>query len=101
MPELEPGAQQGFDIAQRNGCTSCHGPQGQGGVAPAFLGLAGSDVQLDDGTTVVADASYLKRSITDPGAQKVAGYTIEMPTLSLSASEVDQIVTYLEAVGVK
>jgi cytochrome c oxidase subunit 2 len=58
-------------------------------------------VPLDDGTTVVADTDYLKRSISDPKAQKVAGYTIEMPNLSLPDAEIDQIVTYLEAVGTK
>ena len=99
--KLSPAAQEGFDVAQRSGCTSCHGPQGQGGVAPPFIGLAGSDVTLADGTTVVADDAYLERSIKEPQAQMVDGYNIQMPTISLSDGDVDKIVTYLDAVGAK
>ena len=99
--KLSPAAQEGFDVAQRSGCTSCHGPQGQGGVAPPFIGLAGSDVTLADGTTVIADDAYLERSIKEPQAQMVDGYNIQMPTISLSDGDVDKIVTYLDAVGAK
>jgi cytochrome c oxidase subunit 2 len=53
-------------------------------------------VELDDGTTVVADAAYLRRSVVDPQAQLVEGYTVFMPTVDLNADEVDAIVAYIE-----
>ena len=89
-------AQQGKKTANDNGCASCHGANGQGGVGPTWVGLAGSEVELVDGTTVVADEEYLLRSILDPDAEKVAGYTIAMPQNGLSEAQAADIVTYIQ-----
>jgi cytochrome c oxidase subunit 2 len=93
--ELSPTAEAGRKLTRTNGCASCHGSNGEGGVGPAYVGLFGSEVPLDDGTSVLADEAYLRKSITDPGAQKVAGYGLPMPTNSLSEAEIDQIVAYI------
>lgn len=82
-----------------SGCAACHGRDGEGGVGPAWVGLAGSERTLDDGRTLVADVDYLRRSITDPGADVVAGYTIRMPVAALSETEVDDLVTYIQVLG--
>lgn len=89
----------GLEVARASGCLSCHGAGGGGGVGPSWVGVAGSEVTLDDGTTVVADGAYLRLAITDPGAQKVAGYTIDMPQNTLTAEEVDAVVAYIEGLG--
>lgn len=94
-PTLSPTAEQGRSVARTNGCASCHGADGGGGVGPAFAGLFGSEVPLDDGTTATADETYLRRSIDEPGAQKVAGYALNMPTNNLSDAEIDQVVAYI------
>ncbi len=86
-------------IALKSGCTSCHGIDGQGGVGPSFAGVFGSIVELDDGSTVIADRDYLIESIKDPAAKKVAGYRLRMPTNRLTDDEIDQIVTYIEALA--
>ena len=65
------------------------------GAGPSWVGLAGSTVELDDGSTPVADEAYLRRSISEPQAQRVAGYTIAMPENGLSEDEVDAIVAYI------
>ncbi|HQZ37236.1 MAG TPA: c-type cytochrome, partial [Ilumatobacteraceae bacterium] len=64
----------GEQVALSNGCTACHGPNGEGGAGPAWKGLYGSEVELADGTTVTADDAYLTESIRDPHARQVAGY---------------------------
>jgi cytochrome c oxidase subunit 2 len=95
--ELSDAAKQGFSLAQDTGCFACHGEAGVGGVAPAWVGLAGSEVELADGSTVTADHEYLVRSISDPGADMVAGPAIAMPPNSLDAAEVDAVVAYIES----
>jgi cytochrome c oxidase subunit 2 len=99
MGDLSPAACLGLEEAQRTGCAGCHGLDFTGGVAPALVGLAGSTVELDDGSTVVADRTYLTESIVAPGAKRVQGATLQMPTVSLSDEQVGQIVDWLLAVG--
>lgn len=97
---LAPTAAEGRQVAIDSGCAGCHGKDGQGGVGPAWTGLAGSTVTLADGTTVVADDDYLRRSITDPEADIPAGYTIRMPKNTLVTPEqVDAIVAYIKALA--
>jgi len=98
-PDLTPEAAEGRRIAEENGCAACHGADGQGGVGPAWQGLHGSTVELDDGTSVAADHDYLERSIVDPEAQKVAGYTINMPPNTLGPAEVASIIAYIEEIS--
>lgn len=95
-PDLSPLAAEGRSLATERGCASCHGADGGGGVGPAWRGLHGSEVQLEDGTTLIADAEYLTTSITDPDAQIVEGYTVRMPANDLDAGEVEAIVAYIQ-----
>ena len=97
--ELSSAAAEGRSLANAKGCASCHGTSGQGGVGPAFQGLFESSVELNDGTTVTADREYLYESIKDPPATRVAGYRLPMPTIRLSDEEIDQIITYIEALS--
>ncbi len=93
--DLSPLAATGRETARTAGCTSCHGTDGEAGVGPAWAGVAGADVELDDGTIVVADDEYLRRSIIDPGIEVVAGFTATMPPNRLSEAEVDALVAYI------
>ena len=99
QPDLSAAAARGRDVAAGSGCAGCHGGSGEGGVGPAWTGLAGSTVQLDDGSTVTADADYLHRSIVDPGAEVVAGYTLQMPQNQLSDDEAAAVVAYIQELG--
>jgi mono/diheme cytochrome c family protein len=94
--DLSEAAQRGRDIANSNGCASCHGNDGQGSVGPPWVGLAGSQVTLADGSVVVADDAYLERAIVDPSAEIVDGFLLQMPQNSLSDEQVDDIVTYIK-----
>lgn len=99
--QLSAAAQEGKAVAQEQGCNSCHRASGDGGVGPSWEGLAGSEVELDDGTTVVADEEYLTRSILEPNAQIVKGYNGIMPERALDDDQVAAIVAYLQEIGVQ
>lgn len=94
-------AQRGKAVAMRAGCTSCHGATSIRGLGPTWNGLAGSTVKLDNGSTVVADDSYLAESIRSPSAKKVAGYSIAMPTVQLSDEDVAAIVAYIGSLAAR
>ena len=93
---LSPVAAEGREIANNNGCSACHGNNGQGSVGPAWTGLAGADVELDDGSIVVADDEFLRRSISDPSAEIADGYTIVMPENALTDDEIELVLTYIK-----
>ncbi len=89
----------GKQVARDRGCTSCHSSSGAKGTGPTWKGLYGSQVKLSDGTTVTADETYIKESITDPGAKLVDGYGNLMPHFNLSQTEVNQLVTYIKSLA--
>ena len=101
--DLSELAQQGRNTSNSNGCASCHGANGQGGVGPSWIDLAGSQVELKvpesegGGTrTVTADDDYLLRAILDPAAEEVVGYTVKMPTNGLSEAQARDIIVYIK-----
>ena len=89
----------GEQLSRSKGCAGCHGPDFGGGAGPGWIGLAGSDVELADGTVVVADTDYLIRAIADPSAELVADYTLKMPANNLSDAEIADIVAYIETLA--
>jgi cytochrome c oxidase subunit 2 len=86
----------GEQLSRSSGCAGCHGQDFGGGAGPDWIGLAGSDVELADGTVVVADTAYLTRAIADPSAELVAGYNLRMPANGLSDAEIADIVAFIE-----
>ena len=98
-PSPTEPSEAGRGLAQRKGCVACHSASGQAGVGPTWRGLAGSVVELSDGSRVVADAVYLRSSIRQPSAQRVAGFTATMPQVMLSDADVDALVAYIESLG--
>jgi cytochrome c oxidase subunit 2 len=86
-----------------SGCISCHSLEGNPMMGPAFKGLFGSKVLVSSvGVvhTIVADSSYLHRSIVDPGADVVSGFPNTMPQARdiLSDREIGEIINYLKTV---
>ncbi len=97
--DLPPEAAEGRRVALRNGCTACHGADGQGGTGPAWVDAYGSTVELEDGSTAVVDDQYLTTAIADPDAQVHAGFSIAMPDNQLSDEEIASVVAYIRALG--
>lgn len=93
---LSPAAQEGRSIANSSGCSSCHGKNGQGVTAPSWQGIYLQQIPVEGGATVLADDEYLYRSITDPQADIVRGWTIKMPTNDLDDDQIAAIITYIK-----
>ena len=88
----------GAELFVEIGCHACHGDVDTE-VAPTLEGVWGSEVSLTDGRTVVADETYVRKSITDPTADTVDGFEPRMPTFTLTESEVDRLVDYVRTRG--
>jgi cytochrome c oxidase subunit II len=71
--------QQGQTLFTQLACVTCHLADGSG-RGPSLVGVFGSKVALEDGSTVTADESYLRESILTSQAKTVKGYEHVMPT---------------------
>jgi cytochrome c oxidase subunit II len=92
---VEATPEQGRALAQANGCFACHSEDGTTLIGPSFRGLYGREVELVDGSTLVADEDYIRRSILDPNAEVTAGFQPLMPPYQFSDSEIEAFVAYL------
>ena len=61
-------------------CLNCHQGGGATSRCPPLENLFGNPVRLQDGSTVVADETYLRESILRPAVKVVAGYQPVMPS---------------------
>ncbi len=83
------------------GCSTCHSIDGTKMQGPTMKGVFGSTVRLNDGTTIVADEAYLKRSILDPMAEIVDGYSPQMLPYQgiLSDEKIDALIAYYKSLS--
>lgn len=97
-PPLSPEATEGRSVAEEAGCLVCHSTDGSRGTGPTFAGLYKSEVPLTDGSTAIADEEYLRRSILDPTAEVVEGFTPLMPTdfsERLNEDDISALISYI------
>ena len=90
---------QGQALAQSKGCMACHTVDGGARVGPTWKGLYGTTRALADGSTVLADEGYLRRSIVEPQAQVVKGFPSIMPPANLGNDEVAALLAYIQSLG--
>jgi len=93
-------AEAGRQYAQQFGCLACHSVDGTKLVGPTWKGLFGHEVTLEDGTTVIADETYLQNSIVNPAAQLVRGYPNVMPAIykdQLTREQIQAIIEYIKS----
>lgn len=88
----------GEALATEVGCLACH-TGSDTNLAPTLEGIWGTEEQLDDDRTVTVDEVYVRKSITDPTADVVAGFRPVMPRLPLDESEIDRLVEWVESLG--
>jgi len=87
----------GLALVTANGCRGCHSIDGSPGVGPTWFQLAGSEVPLSGGGTVVADDAYLLESILKPQAKIVAGFEAQqMPVYNFTEEQVADIIAYIK-----
>ena len=91
----------GEELFQANGCYACHSLTGETLIGPTLLGVFGTTVELDDGSSVLIDDAYLVESILQPDAKRVAGYgEAAMPSYEgiVSAADAEALADYIKSV---
>lgn len=99
-PTTQPLEDAGRVSFERLGCNQCHQTDTDA-IAPYLEGLYGSEVTLQDGSTVIADEQYIRESILDPAAKVVRGYQPIMPTYEgmLDEQQIAQLVAAVRALA--
>jgi len=90
--------QQGETLFTQLACVTCHLADGSG-RGPSLVGVFGSKVALEDGSTVTADESYLRESILTSQAKTVKGYEHVMPTFQglINEDGVAALIEYIKS----
>jgi cytochrome c oxidase subunit II len=89
----------GEKLFQSMGCNTCH--RGDSGArGPNLAGIYNTQVNLNDGHTVVADDAYLRESILQPAAKIAQGFQPIMPTFQgqLSEENLIQLIEYIKSI---
>ncbi|MBI4308022.1 MAG: c-type cytochrome [Chloroflexi bacterium] len=90
----------GRDAALRYGCLGCHSLDGSPLAGPTWKGLYERRLTFTDGSTAVADESYLEESIKDPLAKVIQGFPPVMPPrMPVSDEEVRAIVAFMKSLN--
>jgi cytochrome c oxidase subunit II len=67
---------------ERNGCSTCHTLDGTRSKGPSWKGIWGKMEKLNNGTTVLVDAAYVRESMLYPQAKIVDGFEPIMPSFN-------------------
>ena len=88
-------------IMKIKGCVACHSLDGSKLVGPTFKNVYGYEFRTTEGTTVLADAAYIKASILEPNASIIEGYQPVMPAYAgiLDERELEAIVAFLKTIS--
>ncbi len=88
-------AEQGQKLYTTLGCVTCHQA---GGLGPQLDGVFGKKRTFTDGTSMVADESYLRESILNSQSHIVAGYQPVMPTFQgqVTEEELMKLIAYIK-----
>ena len=92
------GAIAGQAFVQKYGCLGCHSIDGSALVGPTWRGVYGEEVELSDGTIVIADEDYIRRSILEPRLQVVKGFsamTFNAQAVGMTNDEIEAILAYI------
>jgi cytochrome c oxidase subunit 2 len=97
--KVQKPEERGLKLLLAKGCLGCHSISGTVGEAPTLKGLYNRRVTvLENGKTevIVADESYIRRSILKPSFDVVKGFSPIMPIIPLTPEELQTIVDYLK-----
>ena len=96
-PEIAKNIPPGRKVMEQKGCVSCHTTDGTPSTGPTLKGIFNSKVVFSDGSSAVADETYLRESILSPGTKIVKGFQNIMPTFLMSEPELHDVVEYLKS----
>ncbi|TDI76600.1 MAG: cytochrome c oxidase subunit II [Bacteroidetes bacterium] len=90
-----PPAELGERLFRQYTCVVCHVDTS---VGPNLAGIFGSERELTDGSTVIADEDYLLESIVNPSAKVSSGYGLQMPATfgTMSQKQLDGLIAYIK-----
>ncbi|MBK6347858.1 MAG: cytochrome c oxidase subunit II [Bacteroidales bacterium] len=98
---IDPAAE-GKRLMEKNGCVVCHSSDGTKIVGPSYKGVYGHKLTVVTNgkeREIIADDEYIKRSIYEPDADLVKGFTkgqmVSYKTI-LSDEDVANIIEYLK-----
>ncbi len=93
-------AAMGEEIYNAQGCVGCHSTDGSANVGPTWQGLWGSEVTLEDGSTVTADEDYITNSIRNPNDQVHEGFQPIMPAYpNLSDEDIAALIAFMQTLS--
>lgn len=98
--QLSEEACNGQQWATDFGCVACHALEGTSIIAPTWIGLFGSTVPLEDGSSITADEAYLRESILDPLAKIHEGFQPVMPQTfadTLTEQQVEELIAFIKS----
>lgn len=90
-------AERGRRSVEALGCMKCHDFVAGKQTGPSLIDLYGSTVMLSDGSSVIADDDYIRRSIFEPMAQVRTGFKPIMPSYEgkIEPDAMLEIIAYL------
>jgi cytochrome c oxidase subunit 2 len=94
------GPPPGDQLYLTKGCAACHSIDGSPRVGPTWKGLYRKQIKVMTAgkeRTVIANETYLRRSIEDPNADISVGYPPVMPKEKLTEEEVKGLLNYIES----
>lgn len=82
-------------------CATCHTIDGTPSIGPTLKDIYNHNVTLDNGSSVLVDENYIRRSIIDPQSELVRGYPAVMPTYQglLKEREVDALIAFIKSIS--
>jgi cytochrome c oxidase subunit II len=89
----------GAKLFESKGCSACHTVDGSEGVGPTMKGLYGHEIQMEDGSSELADETHLEDEIRAPNKHVVKGFQPLMPELPLTDEEVKALVAYIKTLS--
>jgi cytochrome c oxidase subunit 2 len=93
-----PLTESGEQLFTQLGCSSCHAADANV-RAPSLEGIFGQPVPLEDGSSVIADETYIRESIVFPMRKIVEGYEPIMPSYEgrISENQLLELVAYIKS----
>jgi cytochrome c oxidase subunit 2 len=95
-PAITVASSQGALLFATKGCTGCHMhasfPRARMPIGPDLTSLS---ARAGDRVAGLDAAAYVRQSIREPGAYRVAGFSTLMPDLGLSDAQIEALTAFL------
>jgi mono/diheme cytochrome c family protein len=93
----------GKALSESLGCIACHSSDGttEGKVGPTWRRLYGTKRTFIDGTSEVADETYIREKILDPQQKRMKAGQVEMPSYRgvLGEQQLESLVLYIRSLS--